>query len=232
MIPSILGDRSNLSVHSNLGDARRFHSNLSSSLKSEFVTQIWGKAVLFPQIWVTNSDLSEIKKHLLSPKHSQRNICGCRYHSHNWRSYTGSNSLFVFLHNKRLAASKLQGGISSLQARNCNELGHVHVIFRFYRRRRLSQSFRRLSDIYIIILTLYCTFPYSRSGRFIHGEQTKFWKFRTTRFRELLGITGWSYLGRTKMMTLLVFPTRHTIPDQSTNGFYFDTGVPFPNTYI
>ena len=148
VIPSILGDRSNLRVHSNLGDTRRFHSNLSSSLKSEFVTQIWGKAVLFPQIWVTNSDLSEIKNHLLPPKHSQRNICGCRYHSHNWRSYTGSNSLFVFLHNKRLAVSKLQGGISSLQTRNCiNELGHVHVIFRFYRRRRLSQSFRRLSNI-------------------------------------------------------------------------------------
>ena len=34
------------------------------------------------------------------------------------------------------------------------------------------------------------------------------------------------------MMTLLVFPTRHTIQDQSTNGFHFDIGVPFPNTYI
>ena len=34
------------------------------------------------------------------------------------------------------------------------------------------------------------------------------------------------------MMTLLVFPTRHTIQDQSTNVFYFDTGVPFPNIYI
>ena len=33
-------------------------------------------------------------------------------------------------------------------------------------------------------------------------------------------------------MTLLVFPTRHTIQDQSTNGFYFDTEVPFLNTYI
>ena len=33
-------------------------------------------------------------------------------------------------------------------------------------------------------------------------------------------------------MTLLVFPTRHTIQDQSTNGFYFDTGMPFPNIYI
>ena len=29
VIPSILGDRSNLRVHSNLGDTRRFHSNLS-----------------------------------------------------------------------------------------------------------------------------------------------------------------------------------------------------------
>ena len=36
-----------------------FHPNLSLSLKSVFVTQLWGKssAVLFPQIWVTNSDL-------------------------------------------------------------------------------------------------------------------------------------------------------------------------------
>ena len=34
------------------------------------------------------------------------------------------------------------------------------------------------------------------------------------------------------MMTLVVFPTRHTIQDQSTNGFYFDTGMPFPNIYI
>ena len=33
------------------------------------------------------------------------------------------------------------------------------------------------------------------------------------------------------MMTLLVLPTRHTIQDQSTNGFYFDIGVPFFNTY-
>ena len=33
-------------------------------------------------------------------------------------------------------------------------------------------------------------------------------------------------------MTLLVFPTRHTIQDQSTNGFYFDIGMPFPNIYI
>ena len=118
-------------------------------------TQIWGIPDGFTQIWVIGvvnawATISGVwfKNHLLSPKHSQRNICGCRQHSHNWRSYTGSNSLFVLLHNKRVAVSKLQVGISSLQARkSINELGHVHVIFRFYRRRRLSQSFRRLSGI-------------------------------------------------------------------------------------
>ena len=42
------------------------------SLKSEFVTQIWGKSTAFPQIWVTNSDLSDELKfewnRLVSPR--------------------------------------------------------------------------------------------------------------------------------------------------------------------
>ena len=42
------------------------------SLKSEFVTQIWGKSTAFPQIWVTNSDLSDQLKfewnRLVSPR--------------------------------------------------------------------------------------------------------------------------------------------------------------------
>ena len=42
------------------------------SLKSEFVTQIWGKSTTFPQIWVTNSDLSDQLKfewnRLVSPR--------------------------------------------------------------------------------------------------------------------------------------------------------------------
>ena len=42
------------------------------SLKSEFVTQIWGKITAFPQIWVTNSDLSDELKfewnRLVSPR--------------------------------------------------------------------------------------------------------------------------------------------------------------------
>ena len=42
------------------------------SLKSEFVTQIWGKSTAFPQIWVTNSDLSDKLKfewnRLVSPR--------------------------------------------------------------------------------------------------------------------------------------------------------------------
>ena len=42
------------------------------SLKSEFVTQILGKSTAFPQIWVTNSDLSDELKfewnRLVSPR--------------------------------------------------------------------------------------------------------------------------------------------------------------------
>ena len=42
------------------------------SLKSEFVTQIWGKSTAFPQIWVTNSDSSDELKFewngLVSPR--------------------------------------------------------------------------------------------------------------------------------------------------------------------
>ena len=42
------------------------------SLISEFVTQIWGKSTAFPQIWVTNSDLSDELKfewnRLVSPR--------------------------------------------------------------------------------------------------------------------------------------------------------------------
>ena len=55
------------------------HSNLSSSLKFEGKAQL-NFSLKFEwriQIWMTNSDLREIKNHLLSPKHSQRNICGC-----------------------------------------------------------------------------------------------------------------------------------------------------------
>ena len=51
-----------------LGDNKCFFI----SLKSEFVTQIWGKSTAFPQIWVMNSDLSDELKfewnRLVSPR--------------------------------------------------------------------------------------------------------------------------------------------------------------------
>ena len=122
MIPSILGDRSNLRVYSNLGDTRRFHSNLSDGR-----CECLGDNKYCPSI---------------------------------------HNLLFVVVGNIRIIGGHIQVAIHYLgfftinawqfrdckegfhQARNSiNELGHVHVIFRFYRRRRLSQSFRRLSGI-------------------------------------------------------------------------------------
>ena len=140
MIPSILGDRSNLRVHSNPGDTRRFHSNLSDgrcecladnkwfliSPKSEFVTQIW----------VRHSNLRAFPSNLSDElRFKWRTQIWVKSKTTYYRPSI-HNVIFVVVDNIRIIGDHIQVAIHYLcfftinawQFRNCKEGFHHHKL--------------------------------------------------------------------------------------------------------